>query len=227
MSWFNILAGSVASGGGGGHATAPAFVAATSVDAETSSTLNCTTSISAGETVIVSVGLFLSGGSVSSVIGGGTYTKIASLANPEDGRLVNELWACLSASSSASTVTVTLSGAANSSATVARYTGVSSFGNNGTASNSAGVYSDTTHSISLTMQDTNNRIVSAGIVRPETTATATVGSFRANAPEFNHGSFDSNLIDNMSSSAGSLAATYTTSAGVLWNAVAVELRSNP
>jgi hypothetical protein len=208
----------------GGHTTAPIFVAEYHNDFGSVSTGTISgITINSLDTVVVVIDIGVST-AVSSVTdsGGSTYSKLTSQTDSSDTRWTVEVWGTLSATASTS-VTVNCGAGSNINVGVLRYTGVSSFGNVGGA-DSAG---STTHTVTLVMQDANNRIAMGALQRASAVGTGTAGTMRINNFNSNQGSMQLSAIDNTQAASGSLAATYTTASSIEWAGAAVELRSLP
>ena len=208
-----------------GHTTAPVFVGSAALDNDfAGNTVVLTTTINAGETVVVFVGHTRAGATaVTSVVdsGGSVYTKqgpTAILPIASDYR--SECWGTLSASAS-TTLTVTVTGVSAINVGIMRYTGVSAFGN--TTSN--GGTATTTQTCTLTMQDNNNVIVSGGL-GSNSSASAITGAIVVNNYANNQGSLFQTSMRNTSASTGSLSTSWG-SGPVNWAHVALELRSMP
>lgn len=114
-----------------------------------------TITLNAGETIVIGVGSDTGGFSVSSIVdsGGNTYTKKINTVN--GGNAYTEVWTSLNIGSGATTVTIKPTGTSAFNVSISKFTGVNTIGNTGI--NHA---VSTTFTVSLTLQATNNYMVS-------------------------------------------------------------------
>jgi len=188
--------------------------------ASASVTVNAT--ISAGDTVVVSI---TSGGiPVASVTdnAGNVYYQRGGTGQV-DSSTWTELWATdPSAAAAATQVTVTWASATDSSITVATYTNVIEFGNIATpvAANTA------TPTVSVPIQDSGN-VVAAALGSSSTSTTTWagyLGSLRANVASSSGTTTGAASADNTAASPALVTVGTTLSAAVNTNALAIELR---
>ncbi len=175
-----------------------------------------TVTITASHTAIIVTFASPSTIAVTSITGGGTYTKRASTTS---GTYTIEIWATAAgASASASSVSVAFSGgpATNFGLIAADYSGVVALGNTNTNSNT-----NANPTISVTTQDLNNFVV-AGFAVTAGTPTSGTGTLRNSTTGC--GSPASAFNDNTVTSPGALVNTVTHTAAT-WVAVALELRT--
>jgi hypothetical protein len=190
----------------------------------TASPMSVTVTITAGHTAFAVIHFGASGGAVTSITGGGTWTKICEITNNGIAGYRSELWATgVGAAASAASVSIAWSGAPEAvAAMVSDYSGVLALGNN--ATNRSGAASANPN-VSLTLQDANNYIIAGGEAW-DTTAFTVSGSNTIRAQQSGSGASDiiGAALDNTQAGTGSITATLLHASNE-WTMVAVEARS--
>ena len=194
-----------------------------------SGTITATVTINSGDTVVVTILVHVSGGAIRTITsvvdssGTNTYTQKTNQANGASGPQTF-IWGALNVSSSATTVTVTVSGTfTGADVIVATYTGV---GTNGFGNTGVNTGNSSTPTVTATTQDANNFVVAAmgQVASAAATFTASVGNLRSQQAA-GAGIPVLGLNDNTAASAGSVVNTVTSNKSNLWACCAVELRS--
>ena len=199
-------------------------------NAATSGSVAATVTINAGDTVVVLIMCDASNArTVSTVVdssGTNTYAQKVNLTNSNSCQAF--LWGSLNVGSSATSVTVTMSGTyLNLDVVVLTYTGVGTngFGSTNTASGAAAG----SQTVTLTTQDANNFIV-GGFMGHNTTGTWTFsiagGNLRTQKAATNGSNFDGvGGVDELIVSAGLGTIGTTSSRNLTWVGLVAELRS--
>lgn len=186
--------------------------------------ISVTVAITANHTAIAVVHFGASGGAVTSLTNGGTWTKICEITNNGLAAYHSELWATgVGASATASSVSVAWSGSPEAiSVEIADYSGIAALGNN--ATNRSGSASANPN-VALTLQDANNFIIAGGGAW-DTTAFTVSGGNTIRKQQSGSGSSDiiGALLDNTQAGTGSITATLLHASNE-WTMVAVEARS--
>jgi hypothetical protein len=189
-----------------------------------SSPMSVTVTITAGETGVAVIHFGAVGGAVTSITGGGTWTKICEITNNGLAAYHSELWATdPGAATSAASVSIAWSGAPEAiEVSIGSYPGILAWGNN--ATNRSGSAS-TNPNVSLTLQDTNNWIIAGG-ASWDTTAFTVSGTNVIRKQQSGSGASDivGALLDNTQAGTGSITATLLHASNE-WTMVGVEARS--
>jgi hypothetical protein len=186
--------------------------------------MSVTVTITAGETGVAVIHFGAVGGAVSSITGGGTWTKICEITNNGLAAYHSELWATdPGAASSASSVSIAWTGSPEAiEVSIGSYPGILAWGNN--ATNRSGSASSNPNG-TLTTQDNDNWLL-FGVGAWDTTAFTVSGSNVIRKQQSGSGASDivGGLFDTTRATPGSLTGT-ALHASNEWTWVGVEARS--
>jgi len=187
-------------------------------DSGSSTTLTITKTITAGDDVVVCFGENGAGTTITSVLDNNSvaYSALGSRV----AALTVWCYGLIDAPAATSLV-ITYSLAVISNGTVFIFTGVSAFGNTGSANST----SSTNPTMSITTQDADNYIACLFIQNDTAAATAQNGTIRVNNFVLNQGSLFNTSITNTAASPGSVTCSYTIGTARFYTAFGVELRN--
>ena len=198
---------------------AVAYVSEAHNDAGSSTTLTVTKTINAGEDIVFCFAETGTGTTITSVLDNNSvaYSALGDLAGNS-----THTWCYGKIDAPAATsLTVTFSQAVVKNGTVFAFTGVSAFGNTGSATSA----SSSNPSMSITTQEADNYIACLFGQGDTAAATAQNGTIRVNNFNLNQGSRFNTSITNTAASPGSVTCSYTIGTARSYTAFGVELRN--
>lgn len=188
------------------------------------SAVTVTRTVTAGNTVVVTIAIHTVGTTVTSITdtGGSAYTRRATVT--QGGFITQEIWSTAAGGALGCTsITVTVSAVGIFIADVGEYNGVALLGSTNTNSSASGQ-----PSVSITTQDANNFTVMGFAIDGTPSTSALTGTVRQNhQTSAVGGNITGGMVDNTRQTVGALVCAVSPSA-VHYAACSLELRSvNP